>query len=280
MMHRVFDSLIGRRSFIHRIELSLTEPISLKRLERLRITGQKPCLGPKSFYSRHVWGRFSGTGNRFFLWYGKASRFPRVPLARLVLISDGRPLTLAEVLIAVRELTGDVTAVRVTKVEFTFDLRHDQAILAKSVFSVAQKRTELTDNRGWRTNYIGAPGSERQIRIYRKTENIARVELVLHRASLLRLGISSPQQIVRLRTADFHRFIFFRDFDAAKFRREVDRRVAPLWRRRIWHEYLVRLSAQEQTKEFERGTGVASTTFSQPSAINDEISQMRRRLVW
>lgn len=279
-MYGVFDALIGRRSFIHRLELSFTKPISIKRLKKLQVTGQKPCLGPKSFYSRHVWGRLSGTGNRFFLWYGKVSRFPRVPLARLTLLSDGKPLSRTEVLTAVRELIGDIEGVKVTKVEFTFDLRHDQAILANSVFSIAQKRTELKDKRGWRTNYIGAPGSERQIRIYQKTDDIARVELVLHRGSLSRLSISSPRQIVRLRTADFHRFMFFRDFDAAAFRREVDRRLTPAWRRRIWHEYLVRLSAQEQTKEFESDTGVPGTTFTRPSAINGEIIRMQRRLLW
>jgi hypothetical protein len=279
-MQGVFETLIGRRSFIHRIELSISKPISLKRLTKLRATGSKGCLGPKSFYSRFVWGRFSGTGNRFYLWYGKASRFPRVPLARLILISDGKPLTLAEVLAGVIELIDEISAVRVTKVEFTFDLHQDQVVLAKSVFSIAQKRKELTDNRGWRTNYVGAPGSERQIRIYRKTDDVARVELVLHRASLSRLGIRSPQQIVRLRKTDFRRFMHFRDFDTVAFRREIGRRVAPAWRRRIWHEYLVRLSAQEQTREFEASTGVAGTTFTRPSSINHEIGRMQRRLVW
>jgi hypothetical protein len=225
-MYGVFDALIGRRSFIHRLELSFTKPISMRRLKKLQVICQKPCLGPKSFYSRHVWGRSSASEFRFYLWYGKASRFPRVPLARLVLVSHGKPLTLAAVLIAVRELIADISAVRVTKVEFTFDLRHDQAILAKDVFSVAQKRTELIDNRGWQTNYIGAPGSERQIRIYRKTDDIARVELVLCRGSLSRLGIRSPRQIVRLRTADFDRFMFFRDFDAVASRRSISRRNA------------------------------------------------------
>ena len=276
----VFESLVGKRAFIDRVDLSLTKPVSLENLTHFRITGQKPCLGQKSFYARHAWGESSVTGNRFFLWYGKASRFPQVPSARLTLLSDYTPLTAAEVLLAVRELVGDIAAVRVTKVELTFDLHHDQAALAKAIFSIAQKRTELTDDRGWRTNYVGGPKSEREVCIYRKTSKVARVELVLRRRSLVRLGITSPEQILLLRLVDFSRFMSFRDFDAVKFQREVNRRVAPRWRRRIWHEYLVRLSAQEQTKEFESGYDVPSNTFTEPSAINSEIKKMQSRLTW
>jgi hypothetical protein len=72
----VFESLVGKRAFIDRVDLSLTKSVSLAHLQHFRITGQKPCLGKDSFYARHVWGESSVTSNRFFLWYGKASRFP------------------------------------------------------------------------------------------------------------------------------------------------------------------------------------------------------------
>lgn len=279
-MQGVFEYLIGNRAFIDRVDLSLTAPVSLENLVHFEILGRKSCLGPKSFYAQHVWGRSSLSGNPFHLWYGKASRFPHVPLARLTMHSECSPLTAAEILLLVTELTGDIRAVRVTCLELTFDLHHDQAALAKAIFSIAQKRKELTDHRGWHTNYVGGPDSERQIRIYQKTPEVVRLEVVLRLGSLKRLGITFPEQILLLRRVDFSRFMFFRDFDAVKFQREVNQRVAPLWRRRIWHEHLVRLSAQEQTKEFENGYDVPSDTFTEPSAINGEIKKMQSRLTW
>jgi hypothetical protein len=279
-MQGVFEYLIGKRAFIDRIDLSLKKRVSLEKLAYFRVTGRKACLGPKSRYSQHVWGHSSLSGNPIHLWYGKASPFPNVPLARLTMHSERTPLTAAEILLVVTELTGDVRAVRVTCLELTFDLHHDQAALAKAIFSIAQKRKELTDDRGWHTNYVGGPDSERQIRIYQKTDDVVRVEVVLRLGSLKRLGITCPEQILLLRLVDFSRFMSFRDFDAVKFQRKVNRRVAPLWRRRIWHEYLVRLSAQEQTKEFENGYDVPSDTFTGPSAINSEIKKMQSRLTW
>src|ERR1035441_6066648 len=160
-MQGVFESLVGNRAFIDRIDLSLTKRVSPKNLAYFRITGRKACLGPKSFYARHVWGRSSLSGNPIHLWYGRASRYPNVPLARLTMHSERTPLTAAEILLVVTELTGDVRAARVTCLELMFDLHHDQAALAKAIFSIAQKRKELTDDRGWHTNYVGGPDSER-----------------------------------------------------------------------------------------------------------------------
>lgn len=116
-----------------------------------------------------------------------------MPAARLTLHSERSPLTAAEVFLVVADIAGDIDASRVTRVELTFDLHRYQADLAKAIFSIAQKRTQLTDERGWRTNYVGGPKSEREICIYKKTSDVARVELVLRRRSLLRRGITFPR---------------------------------------------------------------------------------------
>lgn len=76
-MKGIFEFVIGRRAFVDRIDLSLNRPVSLVSIKHCRVVRDKPCLGPKSFYARHMIGLSCVSGNPIHLWYGKVSRFPR-----------------------------------------------------------------------------------------------------------------------------------------------------------------------------------------------------------
>lgn len=166
----------------------------------------------------------------------KSSRFPNVPAARLTLHSERTPLTGAQVFLAVDDLTEDIRSSRVTCAELTFDLHYDQRSLARQIFSTARGRTQLTDERGWQTTYVGGPKSGRQLRIYQKTQDVVRLEIILRRQSLIRMGIYSPEELLFLRNVDFRRLISFHELDAARFHRVVDRKVKERWRRRLWRD--------------------------------------------
>src|SRR5579862_2181874 len=130
-MNGVFEYLIGQQAFFDRVDLSFRTDVSLSGLSELHIQTNKPTLGTGCFYSRQVQGRCAAGKNPFFLKYGKSTRFPNVPAARLTLHSERTPLTAAQVFLAIADLTGDIRSAWVTSAELTFDLHHEQRTLSR-----------------------------------------------------------------------------------------------------------------------------------------------------
>ena len=280
-MDGIFKRLIGRRAFVDRIGISLHKRVVIGKARHIRIERNTTCLGENSFYARYATGVCRTTGNPFRLLYGKASPFPRVPLAQLTLHSERTPITAAEVFLLVRDLTGGISSCRVNYAELTFDLREvSQQKLSQQIASIAKRRTSLVDERGWRTLYFGSPQSERQIRLYQKTADVVRLEIVLRLRSLVRLGIRYPEQIRLLQETDFRQFITVRNPRLLAFKNALVRKVEVPFKRQAWQDLASHFAFDLVSAEFERDYGYEPGWFSRHSPVDDLIRRMQSRLIF
>jgi hypothetical protein len=197
----VFPYLVSKAAFIDTIKLSVwTEEKPI--LGQLVDENNDPILNGKSRYARLVEGKAPLTGNPVEIFYGKVSRFPRVPPCQVKMRSEEVPLTGAQVNETMRLIFPAATRIQPVLVELTFDLTKISVdYLHQHMIHRSRQWNEWWDRvRGRRTVYIGSPASAWEIRIYKKTERVVRLELILRKRILPDNGILQPDNVLTLRS--------------------------------------------------------------------------------
>ena len=203
------------RAFIDRAEISIYEPLVARPWPRITEVQNKSAFGPRSFYGRYASGIFEPTGNPIQLHYTKMTAFPCVPQAQLRLDSERTPLTIGEMELALRCLTGDPAFGRMAYVEIACDFYEPYDELDRQLVSASTHRRMRFRNRedGRRSHYFGGRKSERYVILYEKPpvvpRSVTRVKIRLSQRALRRLGLVHPDQLLLLRNIDFTPLVAF-----------------------------------------------------------------------
>lgn len=268
------------RAFFDRIDVSLYGELRPRPWLHLTEKENLPCMGKNSYYGRCSRGEFTKTGNPYELKYSKTTGLPRVPNAKLRLDSERSPLTAAEVMLAIRSLTTDPEAVRVSYAELTFDLHGDYNELRGGIVSaISKRRFEMSNpETGLRTLYLGGRKSERYVSLYEKPPGVApgavRLEIRLNLRGLKRLGVVHPEDLLLLHGIDFSRLVSFCKLNVPKSA------VPERWRRNLWRYLSRHQSLGKVARDFMACHQVPRQRSLRPIPVDACIRRMQSALVF
>src|SRR5579885_2448405 len=120
-LSKIYDHLVDKAAFVHKIVLGVDGKLNDSYCDVLLHRKSQGIFHPGSLYSRRLSGRFKPTGNPVVILHGPTKHFRNVPLLWITMHSGRTPLTAAQVILLIRQIT-EVTPpeVRVSQLEFTF----------------------------------------------------------------------------------------------------------------------------------------------------------------
>ena len=233
--------------------------------------------GRQSIYARKAEDVCPISGNPWVLRYGRVKQYRQVPLMQLQMRSENCPLTYAQVCRVLGRICRGGSWIRPSSLELTFDLpggKPDQ--LANRVFTSPHRQADIRKFNG--TWYIGSPRSAWEIQIYQKAPAVCRLEFILRRSFLQKVGINDPAKILDLRRFDLRRVLFLRRLDSTALEAKLGR-ITPGWKRRLALHWPYQLHAHEQG--LRRGEGIeTNAAFPLARVWVQRIVPMQRRLIW
>lgn len=206
----IFPQLIDRRGFIDKIVLSIRG--DRRKLPKIvKITGNRPIGGANRNYARSERGVLLDSGNPYELRYGTMRLQSILPPMSLTLRSERTPVTSSGAAKAIEFLCEEVSRATVSQVELTFDLSGVSVEwLRYRIFTRARRFRRLRDENGRRTLYIGGRTSPWQVRVYDKMPDVVRLEFILRRLFLRKVGINAPSDLALLREVNLASLIRIR----------------------------------------------------------------------
>jgi hypothetical protein len=272
-----FPWLVGSAGFIDRIILSSsgTRPIP----DQLREIRNRAILSKDSFYARCLSGKWALTGNPAQFQYGKATHLPRVPSCRITLGSSETPLTGAQVSEFLRAVLPEGQP-EVSSVELTRDVRGLRVpYIREHLVHRARSWRELSDGHGRQTLYIGSRWSPWQARIYDKTTDVVRFEIVLRRGFLIRHGLRCPDALVKLRQVKTQGLLSVKKLCQEKMLAATEHLANDIGKEilRTWGQYGRPLQA---LCRFLRGAGIKPDCVLRQSRCQLQMENMLERLIW
>ena len=185
-----FNFLLAYAAFVDTLEVSIHGERRRKHLPTVRL-GRNSAIGSsRSNYSRSQRGTCCLTGNPFEWRYGPFGRNAhRVPPHRLILRSEAAPLTRWSVFRVLDALFQPGYRAVVSKCEVTFDTRIPLPFLLQHACCA------LTVRKFESSGCFGSPRSTWQVRLYKKTASVVRLEFVLRRGRLRASKINSLESL-------------------------------------------------------------------------------------
>lgn len=268
-----FGYLVGHAAFLHKIVFSIdgegNTPI-------LGVT-EAILSGPKSTYGRKAKGVNPLSGNGWELRYGRVKKYKNVPEMQLTIRSDACPVTCAEALMLVAHTCRRVSRIQVSSLELTFDLLGEEPTkLMNRVFTSSRRPADIREFKG--TWYIGSPMSAWEVRIYQKAPAVCRLEFILRRSFLQKVGINDPVEILGLRHFDLSRVLSLRRLDSRALEAKLGS-ITPGWKRRLVLHWPYSLQMHEQGLRRNRKIETIEA-FPLARVWVQRIVSMQRRLIW
>ena len=163
---------------------------------QVKVLRNKPIYGSDSLYARSIDAR-TKYGNPVEIRHGRLRAY--LPPARVIFHSEACPLTFREIRDFLSNLTTIDQAI-VRYIEIACDIQpHEVGSITRHIFTPCRRFRELRDEEGRRTNYFGSPLSVRQLRVYQKATDVTRIEIVLRRHALAKLGLRRIESLRDLR---------------------------------------------------------------------------------
>jgi hypothetical protein len=271
----IFEYMTDRIAFIDRVDLSVWGRRRQKPKASISILEGFSIGGPGRIYAYSAHGICHATRNRFEHRYG-VLRWPRtVPPSRLILYSNGTPLSYAHVEWVLDGLMRRGCRTCLSRVELTFDVSEPSVeFFSKHAVTAARKVMSLANDRG-NSFYAGTRRSAWQLVIYDKAP-VVRCEFILRRQFLRVIGIDRPHQLVRLRTLDLRRLVRIQEVDPERLAL-INHHSGYVQRViRSWGE---RLSSRDFLRAL-RACGRRPDEWLRPCAVEGKLRRMQRRLVW
>lgn len=274
-MDGIFEYLTDRVAFIDRVDLSVWGRRRKRPKASISISAGFSIGGPGRIYAYSAHGVCHATRNGFEHRYG-VLRWPRrVPPSRLILYSNGTPLSYAHVEWVLDALMRRGYRTCLSRAELTFDLSEPSVeFFRRHVVTAARKLTWLANDRG-NSFYSGTRNSAWQLVIYDKSP-VVRCEFILRRQFLCGIGINRPHEIVRLRTLDLRRLVRIQEVDPQRLALITPHSGYAQRVIRIWAERLSSLDFINGLK----ACGRRPDEWLRPCAVEAKVRRMQRRLLW
>jgi hypothetical protein len=274
---RLFPWAVDKVAFIDKIALSVDGQLKPNFEEELQHPESRGILAPDSLYSRAVSGTFWLSGNPIEVIYGKTKHFKNVSALRIAMQSENRPLTAAEVMLLVKRLTATPPEIRVSQLEFTFDVTG--ATIDYVLWHIIYRARNEARLWSGKTIYVGSPRSAWEVRIYEKTLAVLRLEFILRRAFLSRWKINRPEDVLTLRKLNVWDLLSVRRFSVSSAAR-----VTRTWNNtigmelvRTWGEYRRPLRLLPRIL---KNHGAHPQQVLRRTRLQKKMEDMQKRFLW
>ena len=239
-----------------------------------------PILSGNSFYARCLSGEWVVTGNPMKAKYGKATRLPAVPPCQLIVYSEQVPLTGSQIHLLIQDLLPNASRVEVSEVEFTRDLAGLSVdYFRRRMVHRAHKRKSVIDAAGRQTFYIGSRLSPLQVRIYDRTPDIVRFEVVLRRSFLVERGLCNPDELVRLRSLDLRPMFSLRKVSEARVFAATQQLTNDAVKQSLWDWNDAGRPLQKMYRVL-RSNGIDPDSVLKVSSRQLQMELMQGNLIW
>lgn len=199
---------------------------------------------------------------------------------KLIVRSEGAPVTAAQVLHAARAFLRCGLRAEVNLIELTFDLRCITILYLRRRLLTRARRYHCQSEPGTCTTlYLGAPRSPWQVRVYQKTASVVRVELILRRAFLKTHNVCTLDDLLLLGRLDLSHLIRVPDIKPAPLNVAL-RKASSDWRKTFLPVLLDALPVGNAAEILRKEYGLPLKKIFQPSAVERLLTRMQRRLVW
>jgi hypothetical protein len=278
---RVFSLVVDKAAFIDKIVLSIDGELKPNFNAEFQDPKSHGVSTPDSLYSRLVSGKFWPSGNPVDLLYGRKKRFANVPTQRITINSERIPITAAQVMLLVKRLTVESPQIRVSSLEFTFDVTGATIdyVLPHIIHRARSGVRVLSDGKSM-TVYVGSPRSAWEVCIYPKPYSpVLRFEFRLRRPFLSRHGIIQPEDVLLLRKLKVWDLFSVRRFSAGNAAR-----ITRTWGNAVGKE-LIRtwgyyrrplLSLPKVLKHY----GVHPHQVLRRTSLQRKLEAMQKRFLW
>lgn len=279
MTNGIFDDRTNKISTLDTVRLSIygaRRPIAGPRLQLASKPEGLGKPGCGSVFGARQRGSLVLTGNPVTFHFGPYRKFPVQPDMTLLLQSECEPLTCGQLDDACAGVaqSGNVV-IEVSCVEFACDIT---GILPKILFKQALSRADVHPINRFGGFRIGHKRSPWFARIYRKPEDITRVEAVLNRPFLKRSGIKAAADIGLLRNLDLSRLFQFRVIDKPCLSEALSQSSSG-WQHEIAMS-MSRLFPLHVFAKFLRDRGIDPIAVTRASATELLNRGMRASFVW
>lgn len=240
----------------------------------------KSIFHPGSQFAACIYGAATLTGNSVSIHHGKMVPFENVPDLTFTLHSETIPLTASQVELFIEGCTAGDVEVAASSLEVTFDFTgEDFERVRKNLLYRAHRVLVLTDDRGWKTFYVGSPSSSWQVRLYQKTSYALRLEFILRRGFLKRFGINRPQDILLLRKIDIWRLLSVRRYSRSSAKR-VTRDWADAAARRAVLNWIDDGRSREPLLRILRENRTPAKLIFRRTKLQKRLEAMQKMLIW
>jgi hypothetical protein len=273
----VFPGLVDRRAFLDKVVVSVWGE-KRESPDKLWVTRNRPIGGANRNYARSERGVLPDSENPYELRYGTMRLQSIIPPMYLTLRSERTQVTSSDAAKAIEFLCEEVSRATVSQVELTFDLSGVSVEwLRYRIFTRAKTFRRLRDENGRRTLYIGGRSSPWQVRIYDKMPDVVRLEFILRRLFLRKVGINSPPDLALLRDVNLASLIRIRRLNRSvlqQYAETLDERPGRLLSKWLRDLSLIDLSTLARYSEWTLPQGLF--VFSR---VDRQIRTMQDRLI-
>src|SRR6266849_895928 len=135
---RVFQHLVNEAAFVDKAVFNIWGIRRTHALQYVKLGANPAIGGPRRMYARSRHGENCLTGNSFELKYGKLHKWEHVAPFRLVVRSEGLPLSGAQVRIILDSLFRKGYRCKISQAELTFDIsQYSFSFFRRQLFSHA-----------------------------------------------------------------------------------------------------------------------------------------------
>ena len=205
----VFVPLINRAAFVDKLVQGIHGTLRRRLPRTIKKTANLAIGGPGRAYARSMHGVYVPSGNPFEVKYGRNPTYKNSFDAKLTVRSERTPLSFNEITEIVGCLFRKGNRPILNSMEFTSDVSVPFQYFENHLLTRARSIRTLMDDRGRQTLYAGSPGAEWMLRIYQKTKETTRVERVLRRSCLAKVGINDLAALGALRDFPLNRLVRF-----------------------------------------------------------------------
>jgi hypothetical protein len=236
---RIFYWAVDGAAYLHQVVVSISAELKEGFDDELQRVKKQGIFRPGATYARSVRAFLWPTGNFVEVLHGRIKKFRNVPTIQIKMRSEGIPVTAAQVKYLIRKLVLGDARVRVSKVEFTFDVTAAsiEYVLVHLVHSARTSPRVWSDGER-KTIYVGSPRSAWQVCIYEKTDTVLRLEFILRRSFLSRHGINRPEDLLILRKLNVWKLMSIRRpstrYPGVLRRTSLQQRLERMQRHFIW----------------------------------------------
>ena len=272
----VFRYLIDEAGFIDKLVVNVWGRRRKRGSTTIASARNLAIGGPGSFYARCIRGYHRISGTPYQLKYGLMRRYTHLSPFVLTMWAGGSPVTCSDAMLLLDGLMRRGYRTVVSSAEVTFDIAKTPHWKLIREICTRSNLFEVVGNDGRTTLYAGKPNSPWQVRIYRKTAEITRIEFVLRSTFLRSIHIHSIQDLLLLKPALLWQHLDFRTVDEYT---TVAATKAPSWWLKAglpWPPILPARLAEHVL----RRAGVNPQDYVIPSEIGNTLRRMRRRLIW